>query len=490
MDNNNANAVHRAPDTQQALNISEALNVPGASAVPNFADLFWKIAQQYTASPTVQALCERRKQGGRAAELYSVNCATEFAPDYEEYLAKRKVPYIPVVTNEAWKSYLISGKDKEDAEIMLHTLYDKYSREALLADSLQFEDMQSHTEEKNVVSFSGIHDAQTGVILQQFMQAAKGGIRVGQEKTGDKWKLVVPESQAFRSGAGNACLARDMAQAILKMNGPLSGIYKRRYDKNASVEIQAQKDGFIHLLTNPSSEVFLVDPDNHHTYVRFSKEGFQYFTITKRMKNGRAVFARNPGELVRFDSPQYNRKLQDMMLRMDNKVVTLKWDHVKAHCFTPSQSPIRSSLSKGQKIQQKGENEIIRKVDRMVSKRVRGMKRLQNEADKAVLADAYLKETAVLLKGIREDTMPFGYAQEDFDTLKKMFRGFHLSPDTYRMAETDLDEIQAATSLARTLTRDTRSIGEKLAEHKNQPSYEELLERAEAQMGKNMMPQQ
>ena len=106
------------------------------------------------------------------------------------------------------------------------------------------------------------------------------------------------------------------------------------------------------------------------------------------------------------------------------------------------------------------------------------------------MADAYLKETAVLLKGIREDTMPFGYAQEDFDTLKKMFRGFHLSPDTYRMAETDLDEIQAATSLARALTRDTRSIGEKLAEHKNQPSYEELLERAEAQMGKNMMPQQ
>lgn len=460
---------------------SDKLNRLDLSDKQNAADLFWQIAQQYSSIPTVQKLLERRKLGGNAAELYSINCATEFVPDYEEYLKKRKVPYVPVIVGERWKSYLISGKDKEDAEIMLRTLYEKYSKEAVLTDVRILEDQQSRTTDKYVVSFSGIQDTQKGVILQQFMRASKGGIRVGQEKDDNEWKLVVPEVQAFRFGSGNACLARDMTQTVIRMNGPFSDVYKRRYDKNVNVEIQAEKDGFLHLLSNRSSEAFLVDPDNHHTYVRFSKDGFQYFTIVKKIKNNRAVFSRNPGELVRFDDPQYNQKLQDMMIRMNNKVITLKWDHVKAHCFTPYKSPIRSSLTKEQQKMMDGENKILAKVDRMVSKRVRSMKRLQNETDKAVLSDAYMKETASLLKGVRENMLPFGYAQDDFDSLKQMFSGFRIQPVSYINAETDLNQIKIETYLARSLARDTRSIDQKLAEHKSQLSYEELLVRTETQ---------
>lgn len=450
----------------------------------NAADIFWTVAQRYSNVPVVQQLLDRKKLGGRAAELYSINCAKEFNVDYEEYLEKRKIPYIPIIACEKWKSYLISGKDKEDAEIMLRTLYEKYSKEAALMDARQFEDQQSHTDEKNIVSFSGISDQQKGIILQQFMQASKGGVRVGQEKAGNGWKLVVPEAQAFRFGSGNACMSRDMTLAIIRMNGPLSSVYKRRYDKNLGVEIQAQKDRFLHLLTPESPEAFLVDPDNHNTYVRFSKEGFQYFTIIRKEKNHRAVFSRRPGELVRFDDPKFNKKLQEMMLRMNNKVITKKWDHVKAHCFTPSQSPIRSSLTREQSKMMAGEKKISGKIDRMVSKRIRGMKRLQNETDKAILSDVYVKETISLLKGVRENTMPFGYAQNDFENLKKMFQGFHIRPDAYQHAETDLDKIKCETVLAKSLDRDTRSIDQKLADYnKSQPSYEELLMRAEAQRG-------
>lgn len=449
---------------------------------PNITDVFWKTAQQYAKLPVVHELLERKKLGGRAAELYSVNCASEFTMDYEEYLKKRKIPYVPVVSGESWKSYLISGKDREDAEIMLRTLYKKYSKETVITDVRHLEDIQYHADVKNVVSFTGVSDMQKDIILQQFAQASKGGIRIGQEKMDKGWKLVVPETQAFRYGAGNACLARNMAQAVFKMNGPLSDITKRRYDKNINVEIQAQKDGFLHLLTPTSPEAFIVDPDNHHTYVRFSKQGFQYFTVVRKVKNKRITFARRPGELVRFDDPQYNSKLQEMMLRMNNKVVTMKWDHVKAHCCTPYKSPIRSTLSRQQINTLKGENAIFAKVDHMVSKRIRGMKRLQNETDKAVVADAYLKETASLLQGVRENNMPFGYAQEDFDTLKQIYSGFHFRYDAYSKAEKNLNEIQVITTFARSLTRDTRSIDEKLADHKEQqPSYEKLLERVEAQ---------
>lgn len=490
MSNENASSVRGAQQASNTPNTLNTLNTSDILKTSNAADIFWKVVQQYTAIPAVQAMCDRQKMGGRAAELYSVNCATEFVSDYEEYLKKRKIPYVPVVSCEAWKSYLISGKDKEDAEIMLQTLYKKYNNRSVLMNAPQMENQQSHAEDQNVVSFLNVSDAQKGVILQDFMHASKGGVFVGQEKTDTGWRLVVPEAQAFRYGAGNACLARDMTQAVLRMNGPLSDINKRRYEKNISVEIQAQKDGFLHVLNNRTPEAFLVDPDNHHTYVRFSKQGFQYFTIVKKMKNGRAVYSRRPGELVCFDNPQYNRKLQEMLLRMNNKVVTQKWDHVKAHCMTPYKSPIRSALSKGQQRMLKGENIILTKMDRMVSKRVRGMKRLQNETDKAVLSDAYIKETAALLQGVRENQMPFGYAQEDFDELKRMFDGFHLRSDTYRTAEADLNRIQSKTSFARSLTRDNRSINQKLAEHNSQPSYEELLERAEAKRDRTNTRQQ
>ena len=63
-------------------------------------------------------------------------------------------------------------------------------------------------------------------------------------------------------------------------------------------------------------------------------------------------------------------------------------------------------------------------------------------------------------------------------------QGFHIRPDAYQHAETDLDKIKCETVLARSLDRDTRSIDQKLADYnKSQPSYEELLMRAEAQRG-------